>query len=261
MKEKSSLTAAYLNTVYCTDGRSLYGFLRTHYHHLRRHDEKIAEYADPNIALRFVRKTDYPDVVVLAEILGSKQRDQVSRLLCMNGYYHIHYGAGQRANGIDGHDGIILATKMPSIGIELPDLVHQKADQHGNGGGLVAAHLPDLDCTVSAGHLPFPSRKECYAEQIGALKDVMKSARDRCRMVMGDFNMTPERLRGEHPGLVEGMKLLTPNAPTCSTVVGIEEVYSECLDQAWGSGFDVIESHTVLDQSDHMGLHMNLKPQ
>lgn len=264
-RNPEQLSVAYLNTVYCTDGHSLGGFAKTHWHHLRRQDHRIEEFADPKIVVPFVDETD-ADVVVLAEILGDRQREAVKDALRQRGYTHAHHGQGQKLSGKDGYedryDEILIASKHRLRPIHLPEIRQSRAREHGHGGGLAAVSIPSVGCNLFAGHLPLAkrSRRESYEEQIGILADAARDTRGKCRIALGDFNKAPDQLRREHPELVEGMALLTPDEPTCSTVTPIRWLYHKCLDHAWGKGVTPENARTVMAQSDHKGLSFSVRP-
>ncbi|MBN2086836.1 hypothetical protein JW758_00665 [Candidatus Peregrinibacteria bacterium] len=263
-KNNKTIEVAYLNTVYCTDGKSLAGFLRTHYHHVvGRRDDRIARFANPQIALDFVEDTGKPDIVALSEILGKKQRNELMGGLKELGYPNAHYGKGQKLSGKEGYDEmydeIVIASMHEIERLKLPKITQTNTGQHGNGGGIAAIRLPEFDLDVISAHLPVPNREKSYAEQIGIVNRMKESAGSRF-LAIGDYNFTPEVVSKNHPEFVEGLELLSSNEPTCSTVVPIRQlICDKCFDQAWGRGLEQVSAKAVMAQSDHKGIVVELK--
>ena len=240
----SEITIATYNQMYACDGISLFNWLRTHYHHIRKNHQKVAELSDINRTIETIKKIN-PDILGLSEILGSTQRREIiSALRNELQYVDFHSGKGHRL-GNGEYVETLLATKRPSTSITTRHF--NAPPEMGYGGGIVQAKVDDIH--VIQVHLPFPQgkTKSTFDDQLKYISEIAQDVHSRGEkcIVMGDFNL-PYRALGGLSNLSE----LSPDKPTCPMTNRIS-FFQQNVDHILGSGFELSDNGIITGKSDH----------
>lgn len=244
---------AIYNQMFGCDGRSLSGFLSTHYLHRAKKYHQLEKKVNLNRTLKTIQKAK-ADIVGIMEVLGEKQRKLLIRELREQGYKSFYVGYGHGLNQDYGNVETLLATCFDDEQIFQPKF--SVPANLGFGGGIVAVYIPSKDLYVIQLHLPLcrgRTKKFFTAQFENLLIEIEKIRVMKLNpkiVVMGDFNCCTKDLLKFFPQFSR-FKDLSAGLSTCSVNNFLRWFYCKDLDHIFGLNFKAKAKGMIEDFSDH----------
>lgn len=243
---------ATYNHFFGCDGKSIKSVCRLNLSHIGGNYSKVHKLSDVNKTIQTIEEIS-PDVIGLSEVLGESQRQKLMELLQKNGYMNFHFGLGRPIKD-GGNLEVLLATKVKSEFVFSSnfDLPAKK----GYGGGIVGVFLPASGVYIIQAHMPllYAGKFAQFKMQMGflvtAVNDLIREAKVKKIIVMGDFNCTYRSLIRFFPD-IQKFDRLSPKVPTCIRTNVLKYLYRQNIDHIFGLGFELKQSGFIEGMSDH----------